>query len=362
MSKRAIVVLAILVVALGAYIALFERTSLTSKELGERKGRVLTSFVRAKVDRLEIQRKGQRVVLERDLTEGNELGGWRMLEPRGAKADVNTSADDDAVDRLLGELEWLSARRTFENLSAQDVQRFGLDKPRYRVAYRAGGDRHVLALGNPDVHGEGVYARVDDDPEAFVLPKTTVETLDHDPLHYRDKEFLGEMTVAWTRRIELESGGKKGELAKENGRFYVLGQVKSYADDKRVEEFLRALDDLRAARFLEPAAAKSAESAFAKPERVIRLSIVPDQGREDREPMQVELTLAGACPGHDDERLARGARVHCRRFRQGARARRRRPAPVAPVRGRPERHRAHRARARQGQARPQARGRKVAGR
>ena len=125
MSKRAIVVLAILVVALGAYIALFERTSLTSKELGERKGRVLTSFVRAKVDRLEIQRKGQRVVLERDLTEGNELGGWRMLASSpGQKADENTSADDDAVDRLLGELEWLSARRTFENLSVQDVQRF----------------------------------------------------------------------------------------------------------------------------------------------------------------------------------------------------------------------------------------------
>src|SRR5687768_12205482 len=106
MSKRAIVILAVLVLALGAYVLFFERTSLTSKELDERKARVLTSFVRAKVDRLEIQRKGRKVVLERDLKDGEDLTGFRMLEP------MKVSADDDAVDQLLGELEWLSARRT----------------------------------------------------------------------------------------------------------------------------------------------------------------------------------------------------------------------------------------------------------
>jgi hypothetical protein len=305
MNKRAVIVLSVVAALLVAYVAVFERGSLTSKELSEREDKVLPTFVRAKVDRLEIQRKGKSVVLQRDALEGGELGGWRMLSP------TSEPADDDTVDHVLGELEWLAARRTLETLSSGDVSKFGLDKPRYRVRYRAGGAEHTLVIGNQDVHGEGVYVRVAGEPHGYVVPKTLVETLDHDPLHYRSKEFLGEMTIAWAKKLELGSAstpaaaGERIEVVKEGGRFWVSGEPKVLCDAQAVDKLLRSLDDLRAKRFLEPDAAAAAVADLAKPARVAKLTIVPDQDREDREPMLVELQLGGACAGHDKERYAR---------------------------------------------------------
>jgi hypothetical protein len=305
MNKRAVIVLSLVAAALVAYVVVFERESLTSKEVAEREDKVLPTFVRAKVDRLEVQRKGHTVVLEREQKAEEEFGGWLMLEP------TREAADDDTVDHLLGELEWLAARRTLESLSAADVKAFGLDKPRYRVRYRAGGASHTLLIGNQDVHGEGVYVRVDQEPGGFVVPKTLVETLDHDPLHYRSKEFLGQMTTAWARKLEIitpttpEAAGATVEVLKEDGRFWVSGAPKVLADAPGVEKVLRTLDDLRAARFLEPSAAPAAQADLQKPARIVKLSIVPDEHREDRQPMLVELQLGGACAGHEGERYAR---------------------------------------------------------
>jgi hypothetical protein len=299
-SKRATLVLAVLVALLGAYILLFERGSVTSKELEERKGRVLSTFVRDKVTRLTLTRAGKRAVLERAPAVEGEPSSWKLLEP--ARVD----ADSQAVDQLLGELEWLSARRVLDHVSDQDRKAFGLDKPGYSLGYRVAGEEHTLRIGKIDVHDESYYAALDGEPNVYVVPKTVIEALDHEPGHFRSKEFLGSIVGAWAQRIELRGPQGARALLKEGDTWWVLAEPKSHADPKRAAELVDKLDGLRAVRFLEDDAKAQALAALSGGERrSVELRVVPDEHREDKAPSLLVLQFAGACPGHAGERVAR---------------------------------------------------------
>lgn len=299
MSKRAVIALALVAGLLLGYVLLFERSSATSKELDERKGRVLVSFVRDKVERLEVERQGKRVVLERKPGAEGELRSFRVTAPYQAAADADT------VDRLLGELEWLSARRTLDSLSAEDEKNFGLSAPRYRISYTVGRERHVLELGKPDVHGESVYARLDRAPRAYVVPKTVLDVLQHAPADYRDKQLISDLTVAWVRKVVLSAGGASMELSKEGDRWWLSVAPRGYGDGRRIDQLLHAVSELRAARYLEPSEHEKAEAALATPDVRMEIRVVPDESREDKRAQSYTLLVGGPCGAHADERYAR---------------------------------------------------------
>ncbi|MDB4987084.1 MAG: hypothetical protein JWN04_2262 [Myxococcaceae bacterium] len=299
MSKRAILSLAVIALGLAVYVFLFERDSVTSKDRHARAGRVLVSFVRDKVDHLSVQRKGARVVLARKPLDDGLPGGFVVLEPFAAKAD------DSAVDQLLGELEWLSARRTLDALSSADAKTFGLEAPRYRVTFAVAGEEHVLAVGNPDVHGDSIYVRVDREARAYVVPKTLLEALDHEPGHYRDKQLYPELTVAWARKLELSERGQRRALVREQGRWWLAETPKVHADNARVEELLHALSELRAAHYLD--ASTDTDALFAVPALRLEVVVVPDETREDKQAKIFVLELAGPCAGHKGERYVRSS-------------------------------------------------------
>ncbi|MEY4514376.1 MAG: hypothetical protein RLZZ450_6498 [Pseudomonadota bacterium] len=299
MNKRGIVVLGLVATLLLAYVLVFERASVTSKERSERSGRVLVSFVREKVERLSVQRNGTRVVLARTPRDDGTFAGFRVLEPYAAKAD------DDAVDQVLGELEWLSARRTLDAISPQDEQRFGLATPRYRVSFEAGRDKHTLSIGHGDVHGDGVYVRVDAEPRAFVVPKSIVDVLAHEPGHFRDKQLFPDLTVAWVRKLDVVHGASQRHFSKDEGRWWIAEAPKVYADHKRIDELLHTVSELRAAHYLEPGEQAAAQAALSTDVTRLEIAVVPDEAREDKKPRTPVLTFGGPCRGHAGERYVR---------------------------------------------------------
>jgi hypothetical protein len=300
MSTRALVLLGIVAAALLGYVLVFERGSVTSQELAARKGRVLPTFVREKVERLSVQRKNQEVVLERK-RDKDGLGNFTLVSP------IQAAADSDAVDRLLGELEWLSARRTLEP-SAEERKRYGVDAPRFRVSYVAGGQRHVLAVGQDDVHGEGLYVRVDDEPHVFVVPKTLLEVVDFDPMHFRDKSLFPELTVAWATKLEVRTPQRTHTLVKDGGHWWLEDpKAKRYADDKRIADVLEALSSLRGKRDVGPDQRAKAEQALTSPTLVVLASMVPDEAREDKQARAFSLEVGAPCG--EKERYARASIV-----------------------------------------------------
>jgi Domain of unknown function (DUF4340) len=295
-STRALALLGLIAAALLAYVLVFERDSVTSKELSERSGRVLPSFVRDKVERITVQRKGIEVVLARK-QEKEGLGDLALVSP------IAAAADSDASDRLLGELEWLSARRSVD-ASAADLARFGLDKPRFRVSYAVGGATHLLAVGKDDVHGEGLYVSVDGASKAYVVPKTLLDVIDHEPGYFRDKSLFPALTVAWVRKLVMQP--RVHTYTKESGHWW-LGEpsAKQYADDKKLGELLHALAGLRASREVEPSAREEAERALSAPMLSLSATVVPDETREDKKASEQSLQVGGPCGKFADERYAR---------------------------------------------------------
>jgi hypothetical protein len=299
MDKRVVSVLASIVVALSAYLFFFERGQLTSKEVGDRRGRALDTFVRDHVEELTVIHGAQTLRFARKRLATGELGAFALAEPREMPADEN------AVDSLVGELEWLSVRRSLDGVSARDLTEFGLESPSFTVDYRVAGTVHRLRVGKPDVHGESYYALLDDAPRVMLLPKTLVEALDHTPGHFRSKQFLGDITSAWVRKLEIEAGGARISLEKQGGRFWVADAPRSFADDERVANLVAALDRLRATRFVEGEALERLNAPSLVPVSHTTLKTVPDDAREDQKPEAFTLTVFGACPEHADERVAR---------------------------------------------------------
>src|SRR6185312_14244559 len=129
---RSSIVLVVVALGLLGFIWFFERGSLSTTERELRKGRVLESFVRDRVTRVELQRRGVTTVLVKVPPNPNDpldLGGWEVAAPYKAKAD---SAE---IDGLLSSLEWAEARRSLGSANAKELQQFGLDAPRYRVRF-----------------------------------------------------------------------------------------------------------------------------------------------------------------------------------------------------------------------------------
>jgi Domain of unknown function (DUF4340) len=297
-SKRFVLVLAVLVAALGGYVVLFERGSLTSKQLEERKSKVLRSFLRDHVLRLTLTRSGVKLVLERARESDGTLSLWRLTAPLAG------AADQDAVDRLLGELEWLSPRRVLENVGDADRAQLGLDKPRFRFGYRIDDQDYEAEVGGRDVQGDNHYLALGGERTVYVVPKTLVEALDYDVGHFRAKEFLGDITSAWAARLKLTRGAEQLSLHKEGERWWVLNEPKSLADEQRVRQLVAALDGLRALRFVERAGQAEALADLARASERIELDVVPDTHREDKAAQRFVLRLGGPCKGHAGERYA----------------------------------------------------------
>src|SRR5689334_15568709 len=153
MSKhlRTSLLLGVVAALLLGYVLLVERGGVSSGEIEQHKDSAVPELVRARIARIEIQRKGVTTVLVRNPDESDERGLWRVEAPFAAKAD------GEVVDGVLNAFDFVTSRRRIEGISATDRKRFGLDAPRYRVKVTVGKTLVPIAIGNDSARGDGVY-------------------------------------------------------------------------------------------------------------------------------------------------------------------------------------------------------------
>jgi len=306
MGKKTAIVLAVIAAVLLAFILVFEQHTLSSGELQERQGRLLQSFVRPRVSRLEVQRHGTKMVLERDRPVGDdEVGHWKMSAP------VRTKVDEDAVDALLGELEWAEARRTLEDITPADRRRFRLDRPRVRAWYTVAGTRVPIAIGGEDPRGEGVYVQLDDPTRVFVVGKNVFEALDHDAAHFRSKRLFAEGGLSRGRAISLRGPEGEWRATKRDQRWWIDAPTSGLASQSKIEDVLRAAGDLDAARFVEESPRDLARYGLARPLRDVQIEIEPERARSGHDAgaaparaTTARLRVGAPCQGHPGERYA----------------------------------------------------------
>jgi hypothetical protein len=298
MSKRTTLVLAVLAAALAVYIVAFERHGLSSSELQGRAGRLLPRFVRDRVTELVMQpEEGKSIVLRRERDGEAQLGEWKLRKP------IEAQADPDAVDSLLGKLEWAEPYRTLEGIGKADRKRFGLDAPRIELTYAVADEQHTLALGGDAPSGDGVYAQGDDPSKAYVVGTEVLEALDRDVGHFRSKDLLPGVDVRQARRVVLEHNSGRRVLERRDGRWWITVPNRAIASKTTVQDLLTALEELEAERF--EAEEPSELQAFGLGEASTAVRIEGKPAGEQAEPWTRHVRIGGPCGSHEGERYAR---------------------------------------------------------
>ncbi len=274
MRPRTLLVLAIVVVALGAFIRFYERDLPSSDERAKQAKKVL-DFKKDQVTRVRLvvnsvngvngaagAAGGTAVVLEKvqppkpakpaaaKLQEalGNPgpqaLGEWRIAQP------ISAGADAAAVDRLLDSLANLEKSRTLDQAVAADV---GLDKPRAVVALTFAGKpgETVLDVGAAVPTGGQTIVAIAGRPQAYVVGDSLMSDVSKKPGDWRDRQMFHGDRDAVERLAWTVGSGPRVVLAKRGDRFWLESPIVDRADRDQVEKLLSDLVGLSADSFVE---------------------------------------------------------------------------------------------------------------
>lgn len=303
---RTSIILGGVALVLLAFILFFERGSVSTSERDQRKGRILESFVRDRVTRIEIQRKGVTTVLVREEAKPEDAidgSGFRVEKPYAS------AADRDAVESLLGALEWITPRRSLGEASVKDLAQFGFDKPRYRVTFTAGRDHRSFSIGAPSGDGSGAYLQTGDDRLAYVVGKDLVEALDHDPVYFHTKALHRGVSAYSVDKLRLRDAQGEHVIEKRGELFWLQGPEPVLASQPALIDVVNALDALKASRFVVEKPENLEAYGFHAPTFMIAadsrsFSTTSNQKNEGKRE-HLELRVGGACSGQTGESYVR---------------------------------------------------------
>lgn len=292
-SRIPVLVLGLLVAGLAAFVVFFEKDLPSTTELRERRGKWLSRFVRERLTSFTVERAGGRFTLGvRDLPADDPgLDRWRITAP------FDDDADDEAVDMLLGAVEWAVPRRRLAGLDAATRTSLGLGRPRATLTLITKQERVVVRLFGEDPRGEGVYAEVDGEPDLYIVGKDVFEAVDYGADHFRARELFGRFSMHRASVVEWSEAAARVR-AERRGNAWVLkdGAVETPANGVRIEGILTALDEARIERFVEAAPANA---------RHARIELGFGRAEHATTPAFVEFDVGGPCDGYPDERMVR---------------------------------------------------------
>jgi len=284
---RTLLVLAIVVVALGAFIRFYERDLPSSDERAKQAKKVL-DFKKDQVTRVRLvvngvngvkgvngvagasgaaggagSADGTTVVLERlratpaklvaaklpaavtaAASEAAALGEWRIAQP------ISAPADAAAVDRLLDSLANLEKSRTLDQVVPADV---GLDKPRAVVALTLSGKpgETVVDVGAAVPTGGQTIVAIAGRPQAYVVGDSLMSDLNKKPGDWRDRQMFHGDRDAVERLAWTVGSGPRVVLARRGDRFWLESPIVDRADRDQVEKLLSDLVGLSAESFVD---------------------------------------------------------------------------------------------------------------
>lgn len=258
MRPRALVLLALAVLALGAFIWLYERELPAPKEREALARRLLRTEAPA-FDHVTIRWRDGEVALERVAAAADgadePLYPWRLRKP------VEEPAEGERVERLLRDLSELETQRRVEDADRVEL---GLDPPRVTVTLRAAAVEQRLEVG-VDVPGrEATVAALAGAGEMVVIPSWIVGELTREPGEWRLRSLVPG-TRADLRRVALERPEERVELARIDGEVQLVEPLADRIDPDQGRELLNDLAALRVERFLDAAATSASDLGLDPP-------------------------------------------------------------------------------------------------
>jgi len=287
-KPRTVLVLAVVVIALGAFIWFVDRDLPSSDQRAELAGKLL-SVKPDEVTGLTAEWQGRSVRFERRGKEAGAAAGWWLVEPMSARADSSE------VDRLVDALTGLEKKRTLEDA---DLQAVGLDSPRGTITLRAGDRQWTLGVGADVPTSSDVLVSLaagDGSAGTYVTTAGFVDQLGRDPGDWRVQGAVERLTLhtpGETAPVVLE---RRGE------RFWLEQPVADLADADQVDDLLAGLTSLRVTKFVDDVSPDGTDGAdetegtdlgLSSPRLSIEALVgeaAPEEGGAEQEPFRLEL-------------------------------------------------------------------------
>lgn len=298
-SKFTVILVALNVVLFG-YLVVSERPWSKTQTLDENRRRVLGPEA-ANLSALEIttfataDSPAATVRLARD-PKGDT---WSIKEP------LDWPANDFAVRRILGELQFLEHETSFPvselARNEQTLADYGLENPRLVVtATPAAPDSasatpppFTLRIGDSTAVGDRLYILSPDGARIHVVARPLAEALLPDLARLRSDQLLT-IPVFETRALTLQAGSTRTRLRRDQTRWIFEAPITARAAKTPVELALNSLNALRVARFLPAPLAPELTGLPSTPRLRVTL-----EGNARRETLLLGLPVSTPAPDAD---------------------------------------------------------------
>ncbi|HZJ54148.1 MAG TPA: DUF4340 domain-containing protein [Myxococcaceae bacterium] len=207
-------------------------------------------------DRLVVKAKGETTELARLPDQS-----WVITRPLKTAADVQTA------EGVVNALQFARIRATVEEKpTAEDLHRFGLDKPGVEVVASAEGVPPLtVRLGVENPYDGSAYLQREGDPKVYSVDGSTRSSLDKGTFDLRDRDVLAVRDLGITR---IEVRGKKHDWAvgRDPGQPYAfLRPVKEDADTAAISGWLGSLRSTKATKYLQDTTAERKRTGVERP-------------------------------------------------------------------------------------------------
>ena len=161
--------------------------------------------------------------------------GWQLVEPVAAKVD------DSEVSGITSNLSSVELQSVVDEAPGS-LEPFGLDTPRFQVAFKAAGDKDYrrLLVGSKTPTGGDLYAQRAGEKKVFLIPSYLESSLDRKPFDLRDKKILA-FDREKVDRLEIVHGDVKLELVKSGQDWRLAAPLQAPADFSSVESIVTRL-------------------------------------------------------------------------------------------------------------------------
>jgi hypothetical protein len=248
-------ILAVLLIALGAFYYVYEVRLGPEREKAEgRKGRVFTAEP-ADVDEVELKRTDSTVKLKR------EGDGWQIQAP------VSARGDRGPIDETVTSIVTARMDREIE-ANPKSLGDYGLDRPAAEATLKLKDGKQIgLVLGAKSPTGVWVYAREAGKPAVFVIGDSVLRDATRPVGDFRDKTVLAFEQKDVTG-IALDLRDEKIALEQVDGRWKLTRPRALPADADTVRSLLEKLGAARVKEFAADAPKSLEPFGLDKPVRL----------------------------------------------------------------------------------------------
>lgn len=232
------ILLAVAVLALGAFIYFFESHQPTTEERQERSDKVFASFDQEKMRRIVITNPSGRFELRKDANE------WRLAAP------IADLANQGAVAGLLSSLAGLKSERSLPVAEAP-LASWGLDAPPLAVvAETEAGQSYTLKLGKPAALGSARAATTDGRFVSFVAGMIATD-LEKGLKDWRSDQLIDRLYSAEVAAITITFSGVRVVLSHSGSLWTMTEPVADLADRDRAEALIGDLSAVTVKEFVD---------------------------------------------------------------------------------------------------------------